>query len=657
VTATVSFPVATLDGKFGKLRALRPDAVPEFATSPISWLCDCGKVLEKGYFWVLRGSYTSCGRCNVMDAEYWTSTKFGKLRMSVPSSMNKHSSKKVSWICDCGKSKSARVQGVTSGETTSCGKCDWKESDYWTFAKFGKLRMETPAFIHERSAKRVSWLCECGNKTMVSVTRVTGGITSSCGKCSWKSADFWSAAKFGKLRMETPELVAPHSDKIVPWLCDCGMRISSTIHNVFSGATKTCGKCDVRPASYWASAVFGKLRMKSPVNLHFMSSKKVLWSCYCGGEKLISVAVVTSGKSGSCSGCYDKAYDWFTENRKKLSLLKTPIDPSSVPCGWIRLEETVRRVKSPIRALCGSCGSTYFPKWYDVKTGKSITCGCTTFRVSRPNREIYDFLSQLGARVVTEHKVGGLVYDLFLPVWNLLIEFNGLRWHSGERSRPVDFRKYENAVRSGHDFISLFEDEWAFRREQFESLLKNRLSLVRPQPVRPSSGSVIRISSFDADIFYSKHHYLGPCRPKISFGFSFRGAIIACISFSRPTRQSKHDWELVRMSSNPDFRVHGIWSKLLKMFVSEHSPSSIVSFSDNRLFSGSTYEKIGFRLDGDVKPDYYWVKRNRRFHKSGLRKTDEEKLSGKTESSLRKEQGYSKIWDLGKKRWVMEFHK
>ena len=64
------------------------------------------------------------------------------------------------------------------------------------------------------------------------------------------------------------------------------------------------------------------------------------------------------------------------------------------------------------------------------------------------------------------------------------------------------------------------------------------------------------------------------------------------------------------------------------------------------------YEKIGFKLDGELKPDYYWMRSNKRHHKSGLRKTKEEKKSGKTEVEFREAQGYARIWDLGKKRWV-----
>ncbi|HED37608.1 MAG TPA: hypothetical protein ENI76_05110 [Ignavibacteria bacterium] len=108
------------------------------------------------------------------------------------------------------------------------------------------------------------------------------------------------------------------------------------------------------------------------------------------------------------------------------------------------------------------------------------------------------------------------------------------------------------------------------------------------------------------------------------------------------------------MSSDSKHRVHGIWSKLLKMFIKEYSPSSIVSFSDNRLFSGKVYEKLSFKYDGIIPPDYYWAKGMIRRHKSGLRKTDSEKLTGKTEIELRTAQGYERIWDLGKKRWTFQ---
>jgi hypothetical protein len=173
--------------------------------------------------------------------------------------------------------------------------------------------------------------------------------------------------------------------------------------------------------------------------------------------------------------------------------------------------------------------------------------------------------------------------------------------------------------------------------------------------LRPSKVEIRSISSDLASPFYDQFHYIGKCNAKVHYGVFFGEKLIAAMSFSHPTRQHiKHPFELIRMASDPEFRVHGIWSKILKLFTKEYSPSSVVSFSDNRLFSGGVYEKIGFKLDGEIRPDYYWVKGNRRFHKSGLRKTEAEKLTGLTETILRENQGYKKIWDLGKKRWVYD---
>lgn len=770
--AAVSYPVTILDGKFGKLRALHPDAVPELATSPVLWLCDCGKILEKGYFWVLRGSYTSCGRCNVMDAEYWSSAKFGKLRMMFPTSINKYSLKRVLWACDCGKSKIAKISNVAGGEITSCGKCDWKDCDYWASAKFGKLRMEVPVHIHCRSARRVSWTCDCGNRTLVSVIRVTGGTTSSCGKCNWRKAEFWASTKFGKLRMEVPELMAPNSDKIVSWLCDCGGKTVSNVHHVVSGATRTCGRCNVLPASYWASSVFGKLRMKSPIDLHPNSSKKVLWSCHCGREKIASVAVVYSGRSGSCgkcsmisispsskfgkltptmdsvvhpvssksiewlcdcgnrissavadivsglkkscgkctvlpsehwdgrkygrltmlvpsslspgSGkkvgwlcdcgnktiaevrsvvrggtkscgkCLEKSFAWFSEHGTLLRSLKTHILPEHIPPGLLSIVSTVLKKHHRVDAVCFACGSPYKPFWHNIRRGVSLSCGCCSNHVSKAQTDIRDLVRSFGLECSTEFRFGGLDYDISVPERNMLIEYNGLRWHSNPSSRERDFLKYKAAVLGGYDYISVFEDEWVYGRDKLISLFRNRLNVSTPKSVRPSKVAILTIKSTVANDFHSENHYVGPCKSKISYGVFSGDRLVACASFGSPTRQSSNEWELMRMSSVHDIRVHGIWSKILKEFIRHYSPSSVVSFSDNRLFSGSVYEKIGFKLDGEVRPDYYWVKGGRRFHKSGLRKKGDEKVSGLTETQLREAQGYRKIWDLGKKRWLME---
>jgi hypothetical protein len=170
--------------------------------------------------------------------------------------------------------------------------------------------------------------------------------------------------------------------------------------------------------------------------------------------------------------------------------------------------------------------------------------------------------------------------------------------------------------------------------------------------LRPKKCEILDVASQDADAFYESFHYIVKCRPSISYGAFHQGRLVACISFKAPTRQSSYQFELVRMASDPEYRIHGIWIKLFRKFVCDQHPKSVVSFSDNRLFNGRVYPKIGFSFDGKVSPNYYWTKDGVRHNKSGLRKKNEEKNSGLTEVQLRQAQGYHKIWDLGKKRWV-----
>jgi very-short-patch-repair endonuclease len=304
------------------------------------------------------------------------------------------------------------------------------------------------------------------------------------------------------------------------------------------------------------------------------------------------------------------------------------------------------------RATCGACRNEYRPMWDNIRSGRSLTCGCCTNRISRGQSELADFIRSLGIEVRTEHKVGELAYDIAIESKRLLIEYNGLKWHSGHSGRRRDKVKHDNASAHGWDMVMLFEDEWMRHKEKVEALIKNKLGLLRPTAIRPAKCEVRLVRAGKADEFYETFHYIGAAKAPINYVAFHDGRAVAAVSFKRPTRQSSHPWELVRMASDPAFRVHGIWHKMFRQFVRSQRPSSVVSFSDNRLFGGGIYVHLGFVKDGEISADYYWCKNQRRWHKSGLRKKPEERDSGLTEAELRTKQGYYRVWDLGKKRWV-----
>ena len=123
------------------------------------------------------------------------------------------------------------------------------------------------------------------------------------------------------------------------------------------------------------------------------------------------------------------------------------------------------------------------------------------------------------------------------------------------------------------------------------------------------------------------------------------------MSFSHPSRQNIDGIELKRFCVHPDYKIYGLGSSMLKkvLAISDFS-LPIISYSDNRLHNGQLYINMGFHKCHETKQDYYWVKANKRYHKSALRKP---KGCDLTESQLRESEGYRKIYDLGKTKWLL----
>ena len=590
----------------------------------------------------------------IISSDHWKNTIYGRLHMKSPIYVEEFSHKKVVWICSCGNESKIGVYSVTTGNTKTCGKCDVLSADELRKIKYGKLSIEFPLDTQRGSGSKVSWICDCGKKKFIKFYDVIRGHVKTCGSCNKLTNKDFEGIKYGKLIMIKPGDFHPGSNKIVEWACDCGKVALKSVKTVTSGNTKSCGSCSVLFSNYWEKAEFGYLRMKTPINISPGSNKKVEWACKCGGVTTSDVYSVTNGKIVRCNFCRSRATDWYEENKENLRSLKTPIQIYTVPLGWVIPLELIYGYDKPFQALCGACNSVYFPIWGNIVKGSSLTCGCVSNHISSAQRNIAKFLESLNLCVSLEFKISALKYDIFVPSKNFLIEYNGLKWHSNPESKRRDLEKYELAISKRYEFVSIFEDEWLLNKSKVENLLKNKLIKTNSKKLRPSQCEIRKIGS-EVNGFYEKYHYIGKCKAKIHYGVYFENELVSAISFGIPTRQtSKYPWELIRMASNPEYRIHGIWSKLLKQFISEYSPKSIVSFSDNRLFSGKVYEKIGFKYDGNLSQDYYWVKNGKRFHKSGLRKKGKEKISGFTEYQLREAQGYSRIWDLGKKRWVLD---
>ena len=126
------------------------------------------------------------------------------------------------------------------------------------------------------------------------------------------------------------------------------------------------------------------------------------------------------------------------------------------------------------------------------------------------------------------------------------------------------------------------------------------------------------------------------------------------------TKNDKDAWILARFCNKKFTQVIGGASKLLKFFVNNYSPKTIISFSSNDISDGTLYKKLGFETDGEINVSYWYIKGLKRYHRSMFTKSNLKNMGysteGKTETQIMREAGYDLIYDCGTTKWVLKIN-
>ena len=171
--------------------------------------------------------------------------KFGKLLVLYQLSERKNG--KIVWHCkcDCGNECDIISTSLTGGKTMSCG-CYQRQQT----SKSNSYDLRGQKFNFLTPLERVpggKWKCQCdcGNITYVKTTKLTHGLTKSCGcyqksQTSKYSLKDLTGKRFGKLIVLRRD---PNFIKNVKWICQCDCGIIKSIYgnNLISGNTLSCG--------------------------------------------------------------------------------------------------------------------------------------------------------------------------------------------------------------------------------------------------------------------------------------------------------------------------------------------------------------------------------------------------------------------------------
>jgi hypothetical protein len=680
------------------------------------WQGSCGHDYECSISERRRG--TGCGYCagkkvligfndlasqSPAVAAEWHPTKNGSL---LPTQVLYKSSKKYWWLCDtCGHDWEAKALHRSNG--SGCPACK----------KHGLIIGRTDlATTHPLLAQQlhptknngleptsitsgyglVWWFDEsCGHEWEAKVKdRVHSG--TGCHYCASfkvlqgvtdlasvnpKVAAQWHPTENGSL---LPTQFTAHSSKKAVWLCDeCEYVWRTAISTRTSG--RGCPRCvgsvlvegrddlasqNPQLAAQWHPTKNGEL---TPQQVFKKSGQEVWWlNESCGHEWKAQISNRANGAGCYVCGLAKQGITWSTP--------KQGVDDLATLYPVFAQQWSSKNSKKPNEVKVGSryraiwnCGKHEWSAAVSDRTHYNTgcpECAAKTF-VSKPEVELYEFLTQLGLTVEqTNRKVlgKGKELDLYLPEKKFGVEFNGLYWHD-ENHKPRNYHhdKFIAAQNAGIQLLQVWEDDWRDRKPAILRALAHKLGVTEKlAELYPELGAVtskvfarktqvVALSTEQARGFLHTHHVQGFASGGYYLGLQDENEQVRAVLVLRKERNDVLN--IVRYATSGT--VVGGFTKLLKYAERTYRPDSFITFADHTISNGGLYENNGFQVDAYLPPDYMYVVKGERKHKFGYRlkrfRNDSELLWNEslTEKELAQLNNLPRIWDAGKTRYKL----
>lgn len=284
--------------------------------------------------------------------------------------------------------------------------------------------------------------------------------------------------------------------------------------------------------------------------------------------------------------------------------------------------------------------------------------------------------------------------DFFLPDYNIGIECHGIYWHSGASYKKSTFdgtphQKYTNYDKQLKDkmrnkyyacsdndiqLLVFFEDEILNKTSQIEKIILNKCNLVKDKIyARNTEAFIYSKSSKDLEIenmidtYMDTYHIQGKCKYSDAVLLLNDDNISAIMLFSHVVNERgkvniSTRKELIRFASS--INVVGGFSKCLKNYLKENPDvDEIISYSDNRYSNGKTYRVNNFKIEGydtSITMSYEYCQNpfKGRLPQSKFQKRNFPRLKDffyqedLTDLENCFNNGYFRIWNLGRKKWV-----
>ena len=283
----------------------------------------------------------------------------------------------------------------------------------------------------------------------------------------------WNYEKNGLL---LPTGVTCKSDKKVWWRCALGHEWEARIANRQRGGIG-CPYCSGRKTmkgfndlETWCKNNKREDLLKEwnyeknhilPQEISPANNKKVWWICSLGHEWDSTIGSRTTGRPSGCPYCsnppkrilvgFNDLETWCKVNHRENLLKEWDYDKNEL---------------TPIEVTFGSgkyvwwkCNKNH--EWkaqvHNRTEGSKTNCPiCARTQTSFPEQAVAFYLRK-EYDILQRYRIKGREVDIFIPQFNIAIEYDGLMWHSSKNKVKQDFEKTKKLVSEGVMLIRLRE--------------------------------------------------------------------------------------------------------------------------------------------------------------------------------------------------------
>lgn len=275
--------------------------------------------------------------------------------------------------------------------------------------------------------------------------------------------------------------------------------------------------------------------------------------------------------------------------------------------------------------------------------------------------EVFDFIKSYNYNTKQKYFINKKEYDIIVND-NLLIEYNGLYWHSDISLTKFSHKdKLDLAIKDGKKLFVIWEDDWnnELKKDIIKSMLLYKLNKT-PNKIYARKCVLKNVNKHITEKFLNENHIQGYCLSSINYGLYLNDELVSIMTFGKTrmilNSSSDNKYELLRFCNKKYTHVVGGASKLFKHFINNNIFDEVISFSNSDFSDGNIYEKLNFEYVHDTDLNYWWCDKKRhhrsKFMKHKLVKEGYDK--NKTENQIMKERGFNKIWGYGNKKYTFK---